>query len=183
MGRDGWCHAELRQPQSPLGCFPEFWYGAAAAPHILTSLLLILTSARQLLKPLFGEGFVEWVQLEICLLTAAWVAAHGTGSGGFSACQSRLGGEHSEPAQPVSLVEREKVFVPEGGCQLLCRSQALCPIVLGPRRGNPGFSPQPSPEEAVVGSTEGLVPPRPPAHRFSLHPTGQSQRLGSGRQC
>lgn len=100
-------------------------------------------------------------QLGLSLPAAGWVsAARFHGSGGFPACWSRPGGERSQPAQPVSPEERVKASVPEGGSQLLCRSQALCPTVLGPRRGNPGFSPRLSPGKAaaVCGGAHSAVP-------------------------
>lgn len=100
-------------------------------------------------------------QLEQSLPAAGWVSvARFHGSGGFPACRSWLGGEHSQPAQPVSPEERGRASVPEGGSQLLCRSQALCPTVLGPRRGNPGFSPRLSSGKAaaVCGGARCAVP-------------------------
>lgn len=41
VGRDGRGRAGLRQPQSLLGCTPGCRDGAAAAPHILASLLAL----------------------------------------------------------------------------------------------------------------------------------------------
>ncbi|NWQ81794.1 PCDH1 protein, partial [Columbina picui] len=67
------------------------------------------------------------------------------------------GREHGQPAQPVSLEEQGKASMPEGLFQLLCRSQALCPVVLGPRRGNPGFSPQRRLWQAVPQFAERLL--------------------------
>lgn len=122
-------------------------------------------------------------QLGLSLPAAGWVsAARFHGSRGFPACRSWPGGERSQPAQPVSPEERVKASMPEGGSQLLCRSQALCPTVLGPRRGNPGFSPG-CPQGRPRRFAEGLTLPCPrPAHLLSFCPPGESQRLGPGCQ-